>query len=136
MNRISSCILLALIPIAQLFGQDVENSRQISQRVSTTQRVGTTDITIVYHSPLADGQIIFGGIVPFDFTLDGKEYAWRAGANQRTQIEFSHDVTIEGKSLTAGKYGFVVLVSEKEWTMVFSSDMSWAVSNTIRKTMC
>jgi len=121
-------VLLALLTslwFGQAMAQDVQNSRRSSQRASTTQRIGTTDITIVYHRPLAKGRKVFGGIVPFDFVVDAKEYAWRAGANDRTTIEFTHDVTIEGQQLPSGKYGFVVLVSEKEWTMVFSKDLSW-----------
>jgi len=71
------------------------------------------------------GRKIFGGIVPYDFVVDGKEYPWRAGSNNRTTIEFSNDVTIEGLSLPAGKYGFVILVNKKEWTLIFSNNTSW-----------
>ncbi|MBX2873450.1 MAG: DUF2911 domain-containing protein, partial [Saprospiraceae bacterium] len=67
----------------------------------------------------------FGGIVPFDFVVDGKEFAWRAGSNQRTTIEFAHDVEINERPLKAGKYGLVVLVSEQDWTFVFTNDFSW-----------
>jgi len=33
---------------------------------------------------------------------------WRAAANENTTIEFSSDVTIEGKPLSKGKYGFFI----------------------------
>lgn len=105
--------------------QDMLTMTKLSQRASVVQRIGTTDVTVVYHSPLVNGRKIFGGVVPFDFVVDEKEYAWRAGSNQRTTIEFTHDVRIEGKSLVAGTYGLVVLVSEKEWTFVFSNNKSW-----------
>ena len=45
---------------------------------------------------------------------------WRAGANEKTWIEFSKDVTIEGKPLAAGKYGFFTLKNGKDWTLIFS----------------
>jgi hypothetical protein len=108
-----------------IHAQDVQNSRQMSQKVSIASTIGTTQIKINYHTPLAKGRKIFGGIVPYDFVVDGKEYAWRAGSNERTTIEFGHNVEINGNPLSAGKYGLVVLVSEKEWTYVFSTDMSW-----------
>lgn len=119
-----SSLLLTLFSV-QLSAQDMLSSTKLSQRASIIQRIGTTDVTIVYHSPLANGRKVFGGIVPYDFVVDGKEFAWRAGSNQRTTIEFTHDVKIEGKPLPAGKYGLVVLVSKKEWTFVFSSNMTW-----------
>ncbi len=115
----------SVITIFNALSQDMSSSTRVSQRASITQRIGSTDITIVYHSPTAKGRKIFGGIVPYDFVVDGKEYAWRAGSNQRTTIEFAHDVTIEGKHLKAGSYGFVVLVSKKKWTLVFSSGKTW-----------
>ncbi len=129
---ISKKILFALLSIPAFFSlraQDVGAATLVSQKRVTTANIGNSDITITYHSPSVQGRKIFGGIVPFDFVVDGKEYPWRAGANRRTTIEFSHDVEIEGKSLPAGSYGFVVLVSEKEWTMVFSSGKTWGSFN-------
>jgi len=110
----------------QLTAQDMLSSTQVSQRSTIAQRVGTTDITIVYHSPLVQGRKIFGGIVPFDFVVNGKEYPWRAGSNQNTTISFGHDVKIEGRTLPAGSYGLHVLVSKQEWTFIFSHNFeSW-----------
>ena len=57
-----------------------------------TQRIGITDITIVYHRPLVNGRKIWGGLVPYG-------QVWRAGANENTIITFSDPVTIEGKPL-------------------------------------
>lgn len=127
MSKYSTLIFGSIIFLFsfQLSAQDMLSSTKLSQRASIIQRIGTTDVTIVYHSPLANGRKVFGGIVPYDFVVDGKEFAWRAGSNQRTTIEFTHDVKIEGETLSAGKYGLVVLVSEKEWTFVFSSNMTW-----------
>jgi hypothetical protein len=47
---------------------------------------------------------------------------WRAGANERTSITFSSDVTVNGQALKAGTYGLLVIATEKEWTWVFSKD--------------
>lgn len=93
-----------------------------SQRSVVTQRIGTTDITITYHSPLAKGRKVFGNLVPYNFVVDGKEYPWRAGANQSTKIEFAHPVKVEGKPIAAGKYSLHALVTENEWTFIFSKN--------------
>src|SRR5437016_11542949 len=62
----------------------------VSQAAEVKQRIALTDITVNYHRPLVNGRKIWGGLVPY-----GK--VWRAGANENTTIEFSDDVTVEGK---------------------------------------
>ncbi|MEO9483022.1 MAG: DUF2911 domain-containing protein [Ekhidna sp.] len=122
-----SAILLTVSSV--VFSQDVGGKTLVSQSRSTTANIGNCDITIKYHSPSVNGRKIFGGIVPFDFVVEGVEYPWRAGSNQRTTIEFSRQVEIEGQKLDSGTYGFLVLVSEKEWTLIFSSGKSWGAFN-------
>src|SRR4029077_2533303 len=51
------------------------NLPRVSQRASVTQRIGLTDVTIVYHAPLVGGRPIWDKQVPY-----GK--VWRAGANE------------------------------------------------------
>ncbi len=109
--------------------QDVGGKTLVSQSRTTKANIGKCDISISYHSPSVNGRKIFGGIVPFNFVVDGTEYPWRAGSNQRTTIDFSHDVVIEGHKLAAGSYGFLVLVNEDEWTLIFSSGKSWGAFN-------
>ena len=121
--------ILFVISAFRGFSQDVGAKTLISQSRTTTANIGNCNITIKYHSPTVNGRKIFGGIVPYNFEFEGKEYPWRAGSNQRTTIEFSHDVKIEGQSLTAGSYGFLVLVDEDEWTLIFSSGKSWGAFN-------
>lgn len=121
---------LSLILLSSLvFSQDVGGKTLISQSRTTIANIGKCDITIKYHSPSVNGRKIFGGIVPYDFVVDGVEYPWRAGSNQRTTIDFSRDVKIEGKELAAGSYGFLVLVSKEEWTLIFSSGKTWGAFN-------
>ncbi len=106
--------------------QDMLVATKVSQRASITQRIGITDITVVYHSPLAKGREVFGGIVPYDFVVDGIEYPWRAGSNENTTIEFTHDVMIEGQPLPKGKYGLHIFVKKNEWIYIFSKNAkSW-----------
>lgn len=91
------------------------NVPQASQFASVTQRIGLTDITISYHSPLAKGRAIWGAIVPYN-------EVWRAGANENTTITFTNDVKIEGKALAAGTYGLHMIPTQNEWTIIFSKN--------------
>jgi len=91
----------------------------ISQPAEVEQTIGLTKIRIDYHRPLANGRDIFGKVVP-----PGK--VWRAGANENTTIQFSDDVTIEGKPLAAGKYGLHMIPDRDQWTIIFSKNStSW-----------
>lgn len=92
-----------------------------SQMAKVFQRIGTTDIEVVYHAPLTKDRKIFGGVVPYNEKINGKDHPWRAGANENTTISFLHDVEINGQKLTAGTYGFHIFVSKDEWTLTFSN---------------
>jgi tetratricopeptide (TPR) repeat protein len=92
---------------------------EVSQKAMVSQRLGVTDITITYHRPLAKDRKVFGTVVPYG-------QVWRAGANENTTIEFSDPVSIEGKSLDAGKYGLHMIPNEDHWTVIFSkANSAW-----------
>lgn len=84
-----------------------------SPAATATGKIGATDVTVNYSSPGVKGRKIFGGLEPYD-------KVWRAGANEATTVEFSKDVKVEGKALPAGKYGFFLIPSEKQWTVIFN----------------
>src|SRR5207247_1837819 len=95
------------------------NSPRVSQRGTVSQRIGLTDVTIVYHRPEVGGREIWGKTVPY-----GK--VWRAGANENTTITLSDDVSIEGKPLVAGTYGLHTIPDKDQWTIIFSKNAtSW-----------
>ena len=95
------------------------NLPRLSQRAQITQRVGLTDITIVYHAPLAGGRELFGKTVPYG-------QVWRAGANENTTISFTDDVSVEGHPLAAGTYGLHMIPNADQWTIIFSKNStSW-----------
>ena len=97
-----------------------------NKKAWTGERIGLTDVTIHYDRPAVKGREgkIWGTLVPFGFTDLGfgtsKTAPWRAGANENTTIEFSTDVTVEGKPLPAGKYGFFIAVDKDMSTVIFS----------------
>jgi hypothetical protein len=79
------------------------------------QKVGLTDVTIDYSRPAMRGRTIFGNLVPY-----GK--VWRTGANTRTKVTFSNDVTIGGKTLKAGSYAIFTIPQATKWEVIFYSE--------------
>lgn len=79
------------------------------------QKVGLTDVTLDYSRPGVKGRTIFGDLVPF-----GK--VWRTGANARTKITFSDDITIDGKELKAGTYAIFTIPTASSWEVIFYTD--------------
>jgi hypothetical protein len=86
---------------------------RISQRQEVVQTVGDTKLTVNHGQPNVRDRKVWGALVPFG-------QVWRAGSDENTTFETSRDVTINGKPLPAGKYGFHVIPAETEWTIVFS----------------
>lgn len=92
-----------------------------SQHATIMQRIGVTDVTINYHRPQVKGRKVFG---PGSAQPYGD--VWRAGANENTTIQFSNDVTVEGKPLPKGVYGLHMIPGESDWTVIFSrNSTSW-----------
>jgi tetratricopeptide (TPR) repeat protein len=114
-------LLVGLLPAAAAAQTDfytITAPRQ-SQRATVSQRLGVTDVALVYHRPLVKGRKIWGDVVPYG-------QVWRAGANENTVISFSDPVQIEGQALPAGTYGLHFLPTEGEWTVIFSKNStSW-----------
>ncbi len=79
------------------------------------QKVGLTDVSLEYSRPNMRGRTIFGNLVPF-----GK--LWRTGANARTKITFSNDVTVGGQELKAGSYGILTIPQATEWEVLFYTE--------------
>lgn len=91
----------------------VQEPAKPSPAATATGKIGAADVTVNYSSPAVKGRAIWGGLVPYG-------QVWRAGANEATTVEFSKAVTVEGKALPAGKYGFFVLPTDKQWTSIFN----------------
>jgi len=102
-----------------------------SPEAEVTQRVGITDITIHYSRPYVKGREIWGALVPYGFNDLGfgtsKSAPWRAGADYNTTIAFTHDVTIDGRKVPAGKYGLFMAPEESGEVMIIlsSNTSSW-----------
>ena len=105
------CLSFMLFFVFSTYAQ--ENKIRLSPKASVMQTVGFTDVTIDYSRPGVKGRTIWGALVPYN-------KVWRAGANEATTINFTTDVTIEGKNLPAGKYGFFTIPNKDSWTLIFN----------------
>jgi hypothetical protein len=121
-------ILVSAFLVSETGFAQLETPR-VSPFAKVKQRIGLTDITIVYHRPAAKGREIWGKLVPYGMSPgvsfgSGNPFPWRAGANENTVINLTDDVKIEGKVLPAGKYGLHMIPTEKDWTIIFSKNYS------------
>lgn len=80
---------------------------------TVTQKVGLTDVTLVYSRPGAKGRKIFGDVVPYG-------ELWRTGANKSVKFSISDSVTVGGKKLGKGDYSIFTIPGEKEWTIIIN----------------
>ena len=113
---LTSILFLCTIAIYAQF--HTLNIPQNSPKVIESQKLGVTEITINYSSPALRGRDVWNNtnIIP----QEGNPYAWRAGANMNTTIEFSTDVLIEGQSLKAGIYGFHIIPENDSYKLLFA----------------
>ncbi len=126
-------LLFAAVAIGQLVQAQLSTTPNGgNKKAMVGERIGITDVTIHYDRPAVKGREgkIWGGLVAYGFTDLGfgtsKAAPWRAGANENTTIEFTDDVTIEGKPLPAGKYAFFIAAGADECTLIFSkNNTSW-----------
>ncbi|MFN7492972.1 MAG: DUF2911 domain-containing protein [Cyclobacteriaceae bacterium] len=127
---IHSLKAIAFILLAQsvTFGQLIQlPDGGVNLKRMTGTRVGVTDIEITWNAPGVKGREgnLWGtptahyGFTVLGFGSDG-ESPWRAGANENTTISFSTDVIINGKKLSAGKYGFFIALYQDTSTLIFS----------------
>jgi len=121
---ITACLLFAAV-IA--FAQITFPSGGPNRKASVSQYIGNTEVRIDYNRPIVNGREgkIWGGLVHYGFADlhygTSKAAPWRAGANENTTFTFSTDVSIEGKPLKAGKYGFFIAMGPEKATIIFSN---------------
>ena len=107
---------LALGSVAPAFAQTPAPKVEFpspSPACTIKQRVGLTDIEVVYSRPGIKGRQIFGSLVPYD-------KVWRTGANNATKITFSTPVKLNGQDVAAGSYALYTIPGEDEWTIILN----------------
>ncbi len=81
------------------------------------QRVGLTDVEVVYSRPGIKNREIFGGLIHYG-------QVWRTGANAATKITFSTAVKLNGTDIPAGTYALFTIPGEDEWTIIINKGAS------------
>lgn len=104
--------LLLLFVALETLAQD---KKPLSPKETVEGSIDGTKVSIVYCRPSARGRKMLGEKEPYG-------QVWRTGANDATTIEFDKPVTIEGKTLAAGKYALFTIPGENEWTIIFNKD--------------
>ncbi|MEQ8623732.1 MAG: DUF2911 domain-containing protein [Vicingaceae bacterium] len=109
-------IKLSLLGLFIAVGVQAQDLPKPSPYAEVMQRVGLTDITVMYSRPGVKDRVIFGGLEPFD-------QVWRTGANQSTKIEFTTDANFGRVDVKAGTYSIVSIPGENEWKVMLNSDL-------------
>ncbi len=110
---VASGILLTANAPAQSARVDFPSPSPLS---TLQQRVGLTDIKVVYSRPSAKGRPIFGGLIPYG-------QVWRTGANAATRISFSTPVKLNGTDVAAGEYALFTIPGQDQWTIILNKDL-------------
>jgi tetratricopeptide (TPR) repeat protein len=139
MKRLFTLLTLFLFTYSISYSQVTLPPSGSNQKSVVTQYIGSlAHVTIIYNSPDVTGPNgedrtgkIWGSLVPYGMAANNfgsaKEIPWRAGANENTIIKLSHDVTVNGNALSAGKYSIHMIPQESSpWTIIFNKDIgSW-----------
>lgn len=116
-----SATLLAFSLATYAFAQTPEAPKvtfpAASPASTLKQRVGVTDIEVVYSRPSVKNRVIFGGLEAY-----GK--LWRTGANNATKLTFSTPVKLNNTDIPAGTYELFTIPGETEWTIIIHKDSS------------
>lgn len=86
---------------------------QPSPAATVSQDVGISKVTVTYHRPGVRGRKVWGELVPLG-------EVWRLGANEATTVELSHDATVNGHAVPAGKYSLFAIPKAGQWTYVLN----------------
>jgi hypothetical protein len=99
------------IGVVVLFAPVVARAQLSPPATATCQVANGKTITIEYSSPRVRGRKIFGGLVPY-----GR--VWILGANEATSFVPATNVTVGGKSVSAGRYSLFALPESEAWTLI------------------
>lgn len=99
----------------QVEKKETTKKKVLSPHTYAMAMVGDAHVHIDYSSPGVRGRIIFGGLLAYD-------EVWQSGAHRATWLETNKDLSIEGKTLKAGKYGVFTIPSKGEWTVIFNTN--------------
>jgi tetratricopeptide (TPR) repeat protein len=125
------CAIAVIAMSASVFAQGITTPRIPSPAAKVSQTIGISTVTVNYSRPSVKGRAVWGDLVPYGWNVQGfgnqKSAPWRAGANENTVIEFSHDAMVEGQAVPAGRYGLFFTINQDDTgEVILSKDYrSW-----------
>jgi tetratricopeptide (TPR) repeat protein len=124
-------LLILVLIIQEATAQGITQPRTPSPAATLTQTIGISTVTVKYSRPKVNNREVWGKLVPYGWNVQGfglqKSAPWRAGANENTTIELSHNAKIQGQDVPAGTYGlFFVINADNTGEVVLSKESrSW-----------
>jgi Protein of unknown function (DUF2911) len=124
------CLLLLIFMYAPVMAQMLQlPNGNTNYKCKMARQLGATEIAINWNAPGVkgrEGKIWGTDVAPYGFNILGFGSSvaspWRAGADESTTISFSTDVTINGKPLAAGRYGFFIALYADSCTLIFNKN--------------
>ncbi|MBK9270936.1 MAG: DUF2911 domain-containing protein [Saprospiraceae bacterium] len=136
MNRIAIVFMIQLTLVSvvtELNAQALRIPYSTNHACISGRKIGVTDILITWNAPGVKGregkiwgtEIAYYGTQVLGFGSNVPS-PWRAGADECTTMSFSTDVTINGRNLAAGKYGFFIELYPDSSILIFHKNHhSW-----------
>ncbi|MEO8764871.1 MAG: DUF2911 domain-containing protein [Ginsengibacter sp.] len=127
----TSAILMLIALVSTTAFSQVTLPRNPSPAATVIQTIGISTITVKYSRPSVKGREVWGGVVPYGWNVQGfgagNSAPWRAGANENTIVQFSHDAKVEGQPVPAGSYGLSFVINkDNTGEVILSKDYkSW-----------
>lgn len=125
----SVTLLLFALVSTTAYNQGVTVPRTPSPAAMVSQTIGISTVNVKYSRPSVKGREVWGVLVPYGWNDFGSGIPspWRAGANENTTIQFSHNANVEGQPVPAGTYGlFFVVNNDNTGDVILSKDnRSW-----------
>ena len=117
-KNIAICIGLMLLSTnlnAQKFAP-IDKSPMDAASFPSSYKVSDKTVKVTYGRPQLKGRSL-SELIP-----NGKQ--WRTGANEAVEITFYKNMQVAGTEIQAGTYTLSTIPGEKEWILIFSSDLN------------
>ena len=125
-----SLLIISMVTVKNISAQLITlPDAGVNYKCKTYRQLGLTEIGIKWNAPGVkgrEGKIWGTDVAYYGYSVLGYgstvQSPWRAGADESTTISFSTDVTINGKALSAGTYGFFIALYPDSCELIFNSN--------------